>query len=129
MKKAISIWVFGLAAIVLVVGIAQAEDHAYVGAAKCKMCHKVQFASWQESTHAKATDVAKGSTERAFEASCFKKMSIMKDREKAVANGLNIPTQDTCNKCHTGEDHAKNVVMADNLTNKAAIHDFKNPPG
>jgi hypothetical protein len=155
MKKAISIWVFGLAAMVLVVGIAQAADHAYVGAEKCKMCHKVQFASWQETTHAKATDAAKGSTERAFEASClnchatnadeamagvqceachgagadFKKMSIMKDRDMATANGLVIPTQETCNKCHTGEDHAKKVVIGDNLSNKAVIHDFKPPPG
>ena len=154
MKKAISFWVFGLAAVILVVGVAQAQDHAFVGADKCKMCHKVQFASWQETTHAKATDAAKASTDRTFDASClschatnadeamggvqceachgagadFKKMSIMKDREKAVANGLNIPTQETCNKCHTGEDHAKKVVLADNLSNNAAIHEFKNPP-
>ncbi len=154
MKKALIVWAFGLAAVVLVVGIAQAEDHAYVGAAKCKMCHKVQFASWQETTHAKATDVAKASMERTFEASClschatnadeamggvqceachgagadFKKMSIMKDLDKAVANGLVIPTQATCDKCHTGEDHAKKVVIADNAGNTAAIHEFKNPP-
>ncbi len=48
----------------------------------------------------------------------FKKMSIMKDRDAAIANGLVIPTQATCDGCHTGDDHAKKVVIADNLNNK-----------
>ena len=155
MKKAISMWVMVFAVVVLAAGAAQAADHAFVGAEKCKMCHKVQFASWQETSHAKATEAAKAATDRTFDASClschatnadealsgvqceachgggadFKKMSIMKDREKAVANGLVVPTQETCNKCHTGEDHAKKVVLSDNISNKEAIHDFKNPPG
>ena len=128
-----------------------AQDHAYVGADKCKMCHKVQYASWQETTHAKATDDAKASTERTFEAAClkchatnsdeamagvqceachgagadFRKMSIMKDKDIAIANGLIIPTQATCDGCHTGDDHAKKVVLADEKDNKAAIHEFK----
>jgi hypothetical protein len=55
----------------------------------------------------------------------FKKMSIMKDLEAAKANGLVIPTQATCDGCHTGADHAKKVVLADNKNNKAAIHEFK----
>jgi hypothetical protein len=56
-------------------------------------------------------------------------MSIMKDREAAMANGLIIPSQETCDQCHIGNDHAPKVVYADNLDNKAAIHEFKNPPG
>jgi nitrate/TMAO reductase-like tetraheme cytochrome c subunit len=146
---------FALTALVLVAFSAQAGDHEYVGAAKCKMCHKVQFASWETTTHAKATDSAKASTDREFSADClqchatnasedlpgvqceachgpggdYKKMSIMKDAEAAKANGLVIPTQATCDGCHTGDDHAKKVVLADNLNNKAAIHEFKNPPG
>ena len=154
MNKAVKFGMLAVAAVVLTAGIAQAQDHAFVGADKCKMCHKVQYASWQETGHAKATEAAKASTDRTFEAACldchatnadeamagvqceschgagadFKKMSIMKDREMAVANGLIIPTQETCDKCHTGDDHAKKVVFADNLNNKAAIHEFKNPP-
>lgn len=151
MKKS-AIWmVLGLAAIVMVGLNAQAQDHTYIGADKCKMCHKQQFASWEQTTHAKATEQAKASTDRTFEASClschatnadesmsgvqceschgpgsdYKKMSIMKDREAAVANGLMIPTQATCDKCHTGDDHAKKVVLADNLTNTAALHEHK----
>jgi len=119
------------------------------------MCHKVQYNSWLETTHAKATEAAKASTDPAFEAKClgchatnsdealagvqceachgagadFKKMSIMKDREAAIANGLVIPTQETCNTCHQDNGHSKAVVIADNLDNKKAIHEFKNPPG
>jgi hypothetical protein len=133
----------------------QAGDHEYIGAEKCKMCHKVQHGSWLETKHAKATETAKASTERTFEDSClqchatnadeamagvqcemchgagadYKKMSIMKDPEQAKAAGLVIPSQETCDGCHDGEDHRKKVVKAEQLDNKEAIHEFKNPPG
>ncbi len=142
---------FALTVAVLVSFTAQAADHEYVGADKCKMCHKVEYTSWETTTHAKATEAAKASTERAFTPDClkchatnasedfpgvqceachgagadFKKMSIMKDLEAAKANGLVVPTQATCDGCHTGDDHAKKVVFADNKDNKAAIHEFK----
>lgn len=151
MKQKIVIGIVGLAAVMLVGTSAFAQDHAYVGAEKCKMCHKVQYASWLETTHAKATEAAKASTERTFEASClkchatnadeamagvqceachgpgadYKKMSVMKDKDMAIANGLVIPTQETCNGCHTGEDHAKKVSLDENKGNKKAIHEFK----
>ncbi len=151
-----SLWVaLALAFVVLVAFNAQAADHEFAGASKCKMCHKVQYGSWEATSHAKATEAAKAATDREFSADClkchatnasedfagvqceachgagadFKKMSIMKDRDAAVANGLAIPAQATCDGCHTGDDHAKKVVLADNLDNKAAIHEFKNPPG
>jgi hypothetical protein len=143
------------AAILLVAASVQAQDHAYVGADKCKMCHKVQYASWEATTHAGSTDKAKASTDPAFTADClqchatnaseefpgvqceachgpggdYKKMSIMKDRETAMANGLIIPSQATCDGCHKDDGHSKPVVYADNVNNKAAIHEFKNPPG
>ena len=150
-----TLWIAIALAVMAVSFGAFAGDHEYVGADKCKMCHKVQYASWEMTKHAKATDAAKASTEREFSADClkchatnasedfpgvqceachgagadFKKMSIMKDIETAKANGLIIPTQETCDGCHTGEDHSKKVVMADQLDNKEAIHEFKNPPG
>jgi len=155
MKKTTIILALGLAVVALAALNANAGDHAYVGAEKCKMCHKVQYTSWAETTHAKSTEAAKASTDPAFEAKCldchatnsdetlagiqceachgagadFKKMSIMKDREAAVANGLVIPTQATCDGCHKDDGHSKAVVYADNINNKAAIHEFKNPPG
>jgi len=154
MRKQI-LWIAIVLAVVAVSSSAYAGDHEYVGAAKCKMCHKVQYASWEGTNHAKATEAAKASTEREFSADClkchatnsseemagvqceachgagadFKKMSIMKDLEAAKANGLVIPTQATCDGCHTGDDHATKKVMADELNNSAAIHEFKNSPG
>ena len=151
MKKAMIISALGLAVVALAALNVSAGDHAYVGADKCKMCHKVQYNSWLETTHAKATDAAKASTDPAFEAKClgchatnsdeampgvqceachgpgadFKKMSVMKDKDAAIANGLIIPTQETCNKCHQDNGHSKAVVFADNLDNRAAIHEFK----
>jgi len=147
-------WTLALAAVLVSATVIQAQDHTFVGAEKCKMCHKVQYNSWLESTHAKATEAAKASTEREFSADClkchatnadealagvqceachgagsdFKKMSIMKDQEKAMANGLVVPSQEICDGCHIGDDHAKKVVLAEQKTNKAAIHDFKNAP-
>ena len=53
----------------------------------------------------------------------------MKDRDAAIANGLVIPTQATCDSCHVGDDHSTAMVLSDQLNNKEAIHDFKNPPG
>jgi hypothetical protein len=144
-------WIMGLMVVVSVSLVVQAGDHTYVGANKCKMCHKVQHASWLETTHAKATEAAKASTDPEFSAAClschatnadeslggvqceachgpgsdYKKMSIMKDLEAAKANGLVVPSQETCDGCHTGEDHASKVVFDEQKSNKKAIHEFK----
>ena len=141
--------------IVAAASVAQAGDHEFVGAAKCKMRHKVQYTSWETTKHAMATETAQAGTEREWGADCmachttnaseempgvqceachgagadFKKMSIMKDRETAIANGLVIPSQETCDTCHTGDEHATAMVYSEQLTNKEAIHEFKNPPG
>ncbi|MCP4899567.1 MAG: hypothetical protein GY906_21590 [bacterium] len=116
------------------------------------MCHKTQFTSWEKTVHAKATENAKAATDRTFGAEClpchatnadeampgvqcemchgpgsdYKKMSVMKDRAEAEANGLVIPTQETCDRCHDGKDHRKKVIRDEQLENKNAIHVFKN---
>lgn len=108
-------------------------EPTYIGAAKCKMCHKVQYDSWAQTKHAKATDDAKASTKWKFEAACltchatnkdealagvqceachgagsdYKSLSVMKDVAKAKAAGLVIPTEETCTSCHDGKDHHK----------------------
>ena len=33
----------------------------------------------------------------------YKKITIMKDRQQAIANGLIIPTADTCKQCHNAQ--------------------------
>ena len=150
--KRVSIVLVLVAAVSVVAGPNEsAGDHEFVGAKKCKMCHKVQYASWEQTTHAKALEHAKAATDREYSEDClkchatnakeemagvqceachgaggdYKKMSIMKDREQAVANGLIIPTQETCDGCHTGEDHAAKKVLADEKDNVKAIHEKK----
>ncbi len=72
-----------------------------IGAVKCKICHKVQYASWAESEHALRTppldcESCHGS------GSEYKKKSIMQDPELARAAGLVIPDRSFCTggPCH-----------------------------
>jgi len=145
-------WIFSPILVASFALVAQAADHTYIGAKKCKMCHKVQHKSWLETTHAKATDSAKASTDREFSADClechaatnsdealagvqceachgpgsdYKGMKLMKDHDAAVAAGLVIPTQAVCDTCHTGDDHAAKKVLADEAANVEAIHAHK----
>ncbi|MBN1211363.1 MAG: cytochrome c3 family protein [candidate division Zixibacteria bacterium] len=103
--------------------------HEYVGANKCKICHKKDgiHPSWSETLHAKAWESLKPENQKNKECvachstgttaegeilegvqcevchgpgSDYKKKSIMEDRELAIANGLLIPDEKTCLKCH-----------------------------
>jgi hypothetical protein len=150
-------WTIALVAGLLVAGVLPslpeaAEEHAYIGAGKCKMCHNsaakgAQYTKWAESAHSKAyetlaSEEAKkiaaekglGDPQQACEClschvtghgapaesltgkyaveegvsceSChgpggdYWKMTIMKDRDQAVANGMVVPTEETCKACH-----------------------------
>ncbi|MFH1698981.1 MAG: multiheme c-type cytochrome [Candidatus Zixiibacteriota bacterium] len=103
--------------------------HAYIGANKCKMCHKKDgiFDSWSATAHATVydklseADKAKDELKKYYTTgtddkgvllegvqceAChgagadYKKKSIMEDREQAIANGLIIPDEKTCKCCH-----------------------------
>jgi RecJ-like exonuclease len=124
------------AVVVAIIGLSVVAANAaptYIGADKCKMCHKLQYDSWAQTKHAKATESAKASKEWKFEAACltchatnkdeamagvqceachgpgsdYKTLSVMKDVAKAKAAGLVLPTQATCDGCHDGKDHHK----------------------
>ncbi len=136
---------------------AQDAGHQYVGAQKCKSCHKKekdgkQYLIWQEGPHAKAMEALaspealkiakeKGIADPAKDPAClkchstyaslkperlhpkgklkleegvsceschgpgadYKKKKIMKDLEKAKANGLIIPDEKVCKNCHNSE--------------------------
>jgi hypothetical protein len=77
-------------AILLVPLSVQAQDHKYVGARKCRSCHKKeeignQYGIWLESKHAKA----------------FETLATEKAREWAAKEGIEDPqTADECLKCH-----------------------------
>lgn len=107
-------------------------EHAYVGVKVCGMCHKKGgiLESYEKTPHAtvwdKLTDEQKkDETIQKFYATgklpdgtlltnvqceaChgpggdYKTMSIMKDKEKAIANGLVMPDAETCKKCHNAD--------------------------
>jgi len=137
MKRTILVVAVALVAFGLVSLVASAAP-TYIGADKCKMCHKLQYDSWLAlGTHSKALDKAKAAKNMKFDASClachatnkdealagvqceachaagsdYKSMSIMKDVEKAKAAGLVIPVQATCDGCHDGKDHHKKITF------------------
>ncbi len=70
-----------------------------VGAASCKMCHKIQFASWSESAHAKRTPPLDCESCHG-PGSEYKAMATMKDPAKAKAAGLVQPGAPFCATCH-----------------------------
>jgi cytochrome c5 len=108
---------------------AEDVKHEYVGVDRCKICHKKDgtYSSWLETKHAKAWESLKpdqqkdkkcidchstGTTSKGellTGVQCeichgpgkdYMKKSIMEDREKAIANGLLIPSEKTCLGCH-----------------------------
>ncbi|MCP4213532.1 MAG: cytochrome C554, partial [bacterium] len=137
MKRVLIILMVTFFALTLV----QAGDFKYVGAKKCKMCHKGAkkgevFEKWQKGLHAGAFEKLKAKGEEknpkclechttAFDkggykvgdanaskfegvqceschgpGSAYKKMSVMKDQKQSIANGMVVPTEEVCKKCH-----------------------------
>ena len=128
---------------------AMAGDNTYIGASKCKMCHKVQFASWSETAHAKAFDQLKPEEQSKAEClkchatgdsadlpgvqceSChgpgsgYKSMKIMKDPEASAAAGLKTPDEAFCVGCHEGAPHDQAEFVYSEAV-KTGLHEFKN---
>jgi hypothetical protein len=72
-----------------------------IGATKCKICHKVQYASWAESPHGKRTppldcEGCHGP------GSAYKGKKVMEDPAAARAAGMVIPERSFCEQCHKG---------------------------
>lgn len=74
---------------------------ARIGVEKCRVCHKVQHASWAASGHAKRTPPldCEGCHGPGSE---YKALAVMKDPKKARAAGLVDPDAAYCGKCHKG---------------------------
>jgi len=150
MKKIILISIIFIT-FVFIIGLFS-QDFTYIGAGKCKICHKSekkgkQFPIWQESKHSKSflaltSEEVKAKEPNAPEnpeclkchsplfekapelkeegitcevchgpGSAYKKMSIMKDREESVKNGLIVydsieAIKAQCLTCHE-DSHEK----------------------
>ncbi|MGE5275856.1 MAG: hypothetical protein ACM3SU_02570 [Acidobacteriota bacterium] len=85
-----------------------------IGAEKCKLCHKVQFASWVETAHAKRTPPLDCESCHG-PGSEYKSPTVMKDPEKAKAAGLVMPTKAFCATCHSRD-------WKDDMLRKAHAH-------
>jgi len=139
----------GIAVVALAAAGVGAAD--YIGAAKCKMCHKLQYDSWAGLAHAKAFDVLK--PEEQADAKClkchatggkadlpgvqceachgpgsgYKAMDVMKSREASVAAGLIIPDEALCKSCHVGAPHDQKPFDYAAAT-AAGVHQHKPKP-
>ncbi|NWG14420.1 MAG: hypothetical protein HXY20_12890 [Acidobacteria bacterium] len=116
--------VLAASAALLLAASAYAQNRTYIGADKCRICHKVEHTSWAKTKHAKAMESLKPEEQKKPECiqchttgtknelpgvqceachgpgSDYKTMSIMKDRQKAIAAGLIIPSEKGCVGCH-----------------------------
>ena len=70
-----------------------------VGATACKMCHKIQYASWSETAHAKRMPPLECENCHG-PGSEYKSIPVMKDLDRAKAAGLMLPTAAFCMTCH-----------------------------
>jgi len=119
MKKVIALAAIAAFAVVTLARISAAEPAA-VGSAKCKMCHKVEFASWEKTKHATTEPKAECETCHGNGGDYFKMGPAKgKDPAKAKAAGLVAkPEKASCTaKCHKPAEF-KDEMMA-------KVHDKK----
>ena len=78
--------------------VAKKEEvkHDFVGAAKCKMCHKAEFASWSETPHAKAWDVLSAEEQKKPECISCHMTGMTAGDEAEMLTGVQ------CEACHGG---------------------------
>lgn len=115
MKRRVAIL---LSLFVFAVVVAYAQAPTKIGADKCKLCHKVEFASWQKTKHAAAQvdcEACHGP------GSNYKAIAIMKDKAKAKAAGMIEPSEKDCKACHA----KKNVKTDDFADAFKKVHDKK----
>ena len=95
--------IFLLGMVFLTIGLVNAEDFKYIGAAKCKMCHNKadkgeQYNKWASSVHAKAMQSLKGAD--ATNPKCLKCHSTAAGVNQALVATITVAEGVSCESCH-----------------------------
>jgi hypothetical protein len=101
-----------LGMVMFTIGLVNAEDFKYVGAAKCKMCHNKaekgeQYNKWANTSHAKAMDRLKGAD--ASNPKCLKCHSTATSVDQSLVATITPAEGVSCESCH-GPGSAYKVV-------------------
>jgi hypothetical protein len=119
MKKLAALAVVAAFALVALAGQTAAAPTA-VGSAKCKMCHKVEFASWEKTKHATTEPKAECETCHG-NGSDYMKMGTAKAKDPAKAKAAGLiakPDKASCTaKCHKPAEFKDEML--------AKVHDKK----
>ncbi|MEW6050526.1 MAG: cytochrome c family protein [Candidatus Zixiibacteriota bacterium] len=112
MKKLLIIMIMVLVAACIVMAqdkpaapAAEKAKAAYVGAEKCKMCHKAEYEAWSTTKHAKAFEALK--PEEQAKPECTKCHVTGATAEGTALNGVQ------CEACHgAGSEYKKPTIMS-----------------
>lgn len=121
----------------------------FVGAERCRLCHRDVYRSWLETPHARTETVSLGRGECArchqtSEALGFRGVQceachgaggnywppeVMIDPEKAALAGLRTPTESVCRQCHPGNGppHEATFEMPPRALYPAFVHRVRDP--
>lgn len=88
-----------------------AQDYEYIGAKKCKMCHKEQYAIWSEGPHAKAMNSLEG--EDAENPDCLKcHATVYAVAENLLTEDITSDEGVSCETCHgPGSEYKSMSIM------------------
>lgn len=124
-----------------------AERRAYLGAERCKLCHREIYQSWAGTPHRRASEVVPKIPENDRCLAChatrgrelegvqceachgpgadYSTAEVMIDVEKAVMAGLVRPATVSCLRCHENEEpgHRQRLTMPAPWEWPRAIHD------
>lgn len=101
-----------------------AREPSYVGAARCRLCHRDVYQSWKRTAHARATASIPEGQDRCLAChatsgrdlegvqceachgagSDYWPGEVMMDPEKAVMAGLRKPGEAVCRRCHASAE-------------------------
>ena len=113
--------------------VGAADEHKFIGAKKCKMCHKDQFATWSSKAHSKAfatlgsdeskkIAAEKGIEDAQKDPGCLSCHATAAGVDaKLLGKGFSMEEGVGCEACHgAGNDYKSGKVMKDHAASVAA---------